>query len=607
MSLSLNYPVISPSLLLDFANTKALDPRITFTRASTATYYDGKTVAKSEENMLLYSENFELANWVRTGVTITANANTAPDGTSTADLMVPNATDFSKFILQDTQIANGGVYTQSVFVKAGGYNFAQLTPSTRFPLVDYVNFNLSTGAIGNSSGTLNPTITSVGNGWYRISITATANSTGAGRFLIAAINADTNSRAPAFIGDGTSGILIWGAQLEQRSSVTAYTATTTQPITNYIPALQTATANTARFDHNPTTGESLGLEIEEQRTNLSTYSDDFANAAWTKSGTTITADTIVSPDGTLTGDKLVENTVNTSHSVNRTITVVTATSYTFSCYAKLGERNRFRIRFGTSGGAGTFLGSVDFDLVSGTIIGSSSVTSSSITPVGNGWYRCVATDTSSGTSLGCAIFLIDSETNTTYTGDGYSGIYIWGAQLEAGAFPTSYIATVASTVTRSPDAASMTSTNFSSWYRADEGSTYIESIKNGNRDFAQLANFNNGTTSNQIAIGFGSASNPLRQDVNDGGVSQASITAIANTTALGTVLKVAAAYKTNDFAASGNGGAASTDISGTVPTITQVGIGYRSAGTALTFTGTLKKIAYYPARLTDTQLQALTT
>jgi hypothetical protein len=201
----------------------------------------------------------------------------------------------------------------------------------------------------------------------------------------------------------------------------------------------------------------------------------------------------------------------------------------------------------------------------------------------------------------------DNGTTTNYTGDGYSGIYIWGAQLESSSFSTSYIKTVASQVTRSADSASMVGSNFSSWYRADEGTLYVESIKNGNLNFQQLINVNDGTTSNTIAFGFGSGAFPLRQDVVVSTVSQASITAIADTTALGLKLKISGAYKVNDFAISGNAGAVATDISGVIPNgLNRMDIGYRSASTALTYTGTIKKIAFYPQRLSNAQHQALT-
>jgi hypothetical protein len=92
MSIAQNFPTISPSLSLDFANVQALDPRITFTRASTATYYGTRT-ALAEQNLLLYSQEFDNAAWTKTSTTVTANSTTAPDGTTTADTLIPNTTN----------------------------------------------------------------------------------------------------------------------------------------------------------------------------------------------------------------------------------------------------------------------------------------------------------------------------------------------------------------------------------------------------------------------------------------------------------------------------------------------------------------------------------
>ena len=87
------YPSIQPSLNLDFANAKTLDPRITFTRSTTGTYYDGKTVAKAEENLATYSEDFtQVASWGATDTSVSGNTTTAPNGTSTADTLTASAT-----------------------------------------------------------------------------------------------------------------------------------------------------------------------------------------------------------------------------------------------------------------------------------------------------------------------------------------------------------------------------------------------------------------------------------------------------------------------------------------------------------------------------------
>jgi hypothetical protein len=132
-------------------------------------------------------------------------------------------------------------------------------------------------------------ITDAGNGWYRCSLTFTAGT--GGYFQLNIEDAGGNN---IYTGDGTSGVHLWGAQVEQRDSLTAYTPTTDSPITKYQPALQTAGNNVARFDHNPTTGESLGLLIEESRTNLIMV----LGLNKVNSPTITPNQTIVAPDGT---------------------------------------------------------------------------------------------------------------------------------------------------------------------------------------------------------------------------------------------------------------------------------------------------------------------
>jgi hypothetical protein len=204
--------------------------------------------------------------------------------------------------------------------------------------------------------------------------------------------------------------------------------------------------------------------------------------------------------------------------------------------------------------------------------------------------------------------LIDLQTTAGYTGDGYSGIYIWGAQLEAGAFPTSYIQTVASQVTRAADAASMTGANFSSWYNQAAGTLYAEWQKFAPSAFQAVAIASDGSGSNIIALGHGSISgvnNSLRFDVTTGGVNQASITSIVNSPS-NTFAKTAAAYAVNDFSVVSNGGSAGTDALGVLPVVNRLIIGANAAGTGTFLNGTIRKLSYYPLRISNANLVALT-
>jgi hypothetical protein len=610
MTVATFYPDIRPSLLLDFANVKALDPRVTFTRASSARYYDGVTVAKAEENLVIRSQEFEDTAWGVVGVTVTANTSAAPDGTTTADTLDDGAATSVHNIVQNFSGTSDITYTLSAFFKDVDRQFVILACSAGPNTWASAKFNLTAGTVGSTSaagsgwGTISSSITNVGNSWYRCTITFVSGSTGE---LAVRIGMATDSTTftsgerglQSYTGSNKT-ILIWGAQLEQRATVTAYTATTTQPITNYVPQLLTAANNVARFDHDPITGESLGLLIEEQRTNLLLRSEEFNNASWTKTRSSITANVIVAPDGTLTGDKLVEDTSNNTHILVQNVSVTSGTTYTFSCYAKAAERPRIQLRAVYTSNI-----AVVFDLIAGTSIAvSGSPAASSITHVGNGWYRCTITGAADATQAFPFQFRIDDGAGQSYTGDGYSGIYIWGAQLEEGAFATSYIPTVSSQVTRSADSATMTGTNFSSWYRQDEGTLFLQYVQTysqpGNKSIASIdAN----SQDNQMV--FLTVQNPDRVlfYVNALGPLQAEVNAGAMT--LGEATKQAAAYKVNSISMSVNGSVALTDTTALVPqSVLILRIG--AAATGLNWNGTVAKFAYYPLRLTNTQLQALT-
>jgi hypothetical protein len=299
---------------------------------------------------------------------------------------------------------------------------------------------------------------------------------------------------------------------------------------------------------------------------------------------------------------LYESTAaSNTHYVAQTASLTSGTTYTFSVYLKAGERTQVRLR--TTGTGST--SDIYFNLSTG-VITSSSTGSGTITSVGNGWYRCTATGSSDLTgSNNTLIMLLDGAGSSSYTGDGYSGIYIWGAQLEAGAFSTSYIPTVASQVTRSADAASMTGTNFSSWYNQGEGTIYSEysHASTTTNNPAALSVNNNGNT-NQIVI-YGEGAVGEKFFVRTNGTIQASITA-SSKFANGVMGKVAGAYNINSFSASANGATAVSDSAGLVPAVYQMNIGNEYNG-SLPLNGTIKKIAYYPMRVTNTNLQSLTT
>jgi hypothetical protein len=597
-----NEPVrhsVRPSLLLDFANTKQLDPRITFTRASTATFYDGRTTAKAEENLVTYSQGIGSTGWAAVAITSTQNTTTAPDGTTTASKISEDATNNVHSYGQTITTVSALTYTVSFFLKSSERTFSALQVNTGSSAA-WVSFDLSTGAVGTITtlaGAGLPASTasalSVGNGWYRCTLIFTASGTSTTVFIGTALDATTRS----YTGTTGNGIFTWGAQFEQRSAVTAYTPTTTAAITNYIPALQTAASGVARFDHNPTTGESLGLLIEEQRVNVVLRSEDFTTT-WGLSSATVNSNTIIAPDGTLTGDKLIEAAAaGLEHLIEQQVSITTNQTYTQSIYVKGAETTSFALMVVAVGSSAT-TSIANFNISAGVIttggIGGGIITSSSATSVGNGWYRCAIVYTLNGTVTSHRMRIYPRQAGT-YTGDGFSGIYIWGAQLEAGAFATSYIPTVASQVTRSADAATMTGTNFTSWFNQNEGTLYAERENVTTTGIRPLACFFN-TGNNYMAF------------YRSSGITSTEI--VTNGTTTGSVQITSAAkasfsYLTNNINAAVGGTIGTTDTSCLVPVITffEIGSIYNNL---YKINGCLKKIAYYPKQLTNAELQSLT-
>ena len=600
MAIETLYPAIRPSLDLNFAGSKTLDPRITFSRASAATYYDGKTVAKAEENLLVNSQSFGISTWVLAFASIVGNSISAPDGTLTATKLLADNSQNYHAIRQGNSLPAGNVYTMSVYAKAAEFSrlyFSDLANGRVAASFDLVALSSTNPA--NSPGYLSSSVSDVGGGWRRCVVTFSAGSSTIS--LAFAGYPDTGATlglyGANYIGDGTSGIYIWGAQLEQRSQVTAYTPTTSQPITNYIPVLQTAPAGVPRFDHNPVTGESLGLLVEEQQTNLLTYSEQFDNAFWLKTNALIGQNFVLAPDGTLTGDKLIENSVNGQHAVSGNVNAVAGT-YTLSVYLKAAERTWAAVGI-YDVGAGTSYRTF-FNLYSGAVGTNAAGNTATITPVGNGWFRCSVSRaiTGSGTNS-CSIFVSNADGVLSYQGDGYSGIYIWGAQLEAGAFPTSYIKTEASQVTRAADSASMMGANFSSWYRQDEGSFFVESAAIGYSATdrylflaSEAGSINPNSISSRTFNGAG-ISAIVAGSTNQASFSFGSIPA-------GQTSKVALAYKNDSSNNAVNGTLSTPDNSSTIPFPTRFDI----LGNACR---TYKRIVYYTKRSVDTQLQTLTT
>jgi hypothetical protein len=371
--------------------------------------------------------------------------------------------------------------------------------------------------------------------------------------------------------------------------------------------IQTATADTQRINYS--TGVS-GLLIEESRTNSCLYSEEPENLAWTPTRTSIAVEPVSAPNGTATGKKLVEDlTTNETHRIAiPSVLVTSGQSYTFSVFLKPDERTFALIALHVTSSGNAFGGqpSLYANLINGEITDvSGTVTASSAKQFADGWWRFSITSTATTTTTNRpAVYLATAAGTARYDGNGESGFFMWGAQLEAGAFPTSYIPTEATAVTRNADVATMTGTNFSDWFNASEGTFLAQSSANApiSGTTARVYASVDDTTSNQFIIleyRLATSSRFRVQNV----TSQASILSSKTSGGLNTIV---AGYKTDSFIQATNTALGILDSSGDVPVgINNLKIGSRYDNLAIAFlNGTISKLAYWPHRLTNAEIQA---
>jgi hypothetical protein len=382
--------------------------------------------------------------------------------------------------------------------------------------------------------------------------------------------------------------------------VTIARALNTATRVNSSGLLEIVNANLPRFDYNPATLAPKGLLIEEARTNIAPYSDQFDNVAWVKTRCSITANATASPDGTTNADKLVEDTTaSNSHLVqSATLTVPSLATVTVSIFMKAAERTWGRI--GDGGGSGIFafvnLSTGQFGTIGG------GVTNSRIEPFNNGWYRVSITGVMTGVLSQMLIYSATADNTSTYTGNGTSGIFIYGADIQVGAFATSYIPTTTTSVTRNADTVTMTGTNFSDWYNASEGAfiSWFDTLSPTAQRYIYSANAGGaiGNSFFQTVL-----SNTTDSYIFSGGVQQARL--LAGTINANVPAKLGLRYANANFAIAANGGGLQTQLSGSLPIgIDRLHIG-RSAGNAAFLNGHIAKLFWYTS-LTNAELVAFT-
>jgi hypothetical protein len=356
------------------------------------------------------------------------------------------------------------------------------------------------------------------------------------------------------------------------------------------------------FDHNPTTGESLGLLVEEQRTNLLVQSEDFSTT-WSATRASVSTNAVAAPNGTTTADKIIEDSSAGTHFITQTLSFVSDTAYTVSVYAKADPAGRFlQIAFPATAFTNTRRPCFDFVTETAT---AATDTTAFIQKNRDGWYRCIATMTATVTTSAAIVFGL-SNINTigsaSYTGDGTSGIFLWGADLQAASTPSTYIPTTTAAVTRSADVASISGSNFSSWFNASENTMFAEGSSVGTQ-FPTFAEISDGTSGNRLHYAY--ITSTLGGFIaRSGGSTVVEIYPSVSTANR----KAAFAASVNNFAVSFNGAVPTLDTNAAMPiSPSRMEIGnILNAGATNNLNGTIRRLTFWPARLPNATLQQLT-
>jgi len=474
-------------------------------------------IEKVRTNLALYSEDFTWGGWNKYQATITANSVLAPNGTTTADTITDSAVNDVHIAYQSISFP-AGEFSVSCYAKANtlSHAFLQIYNGTNF----YASgiFNLTNGTVSGAGS-----ITSVGNGWYRLSFTAQITA-GVGFAYVGT----SNGSSVSYSGTGQS-LYIWGYQAET-GVATAYIPTTTAAVS------VGPVANVPRLDYLGSTCPRLLLE--PQRTNLALYSEQMDNASWIKLNGSVTANAAVSPDGYTNADSFVPNTTSGVHALRSNLFNQSATA-AHSWFVKADGYSKIAVR--ESELVGNY---ASFNLATGTLISTNQT--GSIVNYGNGWYRCTLVDTTTGANAQTSIVVLPDSYTTgdpliNWSGDGTKGVLAYGAQVELGAYSTSLIPTLAASATRGADAASKT--GISSLIGQTEGTLFVEMS-------AQASPANNwfqitdGTANNWVFIGLDV--NKYRGFIRLGSSTVFSDTSFTLTN--GVPAKIALAYKSGDIA-----------------------------------------------------------
>ena len=497
------------------------------TRATTATRVNSAGLIELVPyNLLQYSEQFDNAYWSTQDATITANTTTAPNGTLTADTFTRTANTAFLYATNAFSLITGS-YSISVYAKANTTSSFRLDlGSSGFSQGTTCTFDLSNGTAGTptvygSTTSVVASIENVGNGWYRCSLSA--------NFIAGNYYAELAITT-------TGSIYAWGAQLVTGTSAKEYFPTTDR-------------LNVPRLDY--TNSSCPSILVEPQRTNLVTYSEQFDNISWIKLNVSITANTAVSPDGNTNADAVIPNTNNGIHALRSNIFNQSATT-SHSWFVKANGYSKVAVR--ESELVGNYAA---FDLSNGTLLSTNQT--GSIVNYGNGWYRITLIDTTIGLLSQTSIVVLPDSYTTgnplfNWTPDGVKGVLAYGATAEVGSYPTSYIPTVASSVTRNADVISKT--GISSLIGQTEGTVFFDgTVNNAINPTTNIINTNKTAPSiSTFTLQRAYAGNKYEFYIfkGNGGFDNIGLSS-TNNYALGQRVKIAVRYKSGDMAMYING------------------------------------------------------
>ena len=560
------------------------DGDFTFSRSTAATRVNASgNIEKETQNLLLQSNGFSTSPFTTSNTSVTGGQ-AGYDGTNNAWSLTSNGTNGFENLHQI--ISFSGVYTISVYAKQGSNDY--LTIRT---LGDdlRVQFKLDDGTHSTTFGSpIDTFMEDAGGGWYRCGFTANFSSATYVLFY------------PQIIGITTAGsIYIQDAQLEQGLVARDVITTTTTAIYGGI------TDNVPRLDY--TDSSCPALLLEPQRTNAVPYSEYF-NTGWSKVGCSVTSNAATSPEGLQNATKLVEDTSTGLHMLSYAdLYVVGAGDDNYlTLYAKEGERRYLAIssRGNFSNNDNTLI----FDTRDGVWANNNSFQNTGQDPfdVGNGWWRIqILNDSSSAAYDGFGIGIAEAGDNwddASYTGDGTSGIYIWGAQAEIGSYATSYIPTYGSgAVTRNGEVC--TDAGNSSTFNSTEGVLYAEIKALDNTGGLRLMQLSDGSNNNRVSLYYDGSSAAIYSNI----VVNNNANPLSHSITITDYIKVAVTWKENYFSLWVNGNEVSNDTSGATFTEDTLDDFSLSLNGVYPFIGNIKHIMTFNSVLSNEELAALTT